>query len=127
LKDVMFVPTSTYATPINPGRVVDLRMFFFAVWGISLLYNIVDIFMSFYLLKSMKMRYEDSYLIWLGVRVMIVVTTAVFIIVQLATGFSFLSQLLAILYLIYRCVGFMIILRRLRAMRDGLEVEMSSS
>lgn len=61
----------------------------------------------------------------MGVRILIIVTTTVFIIVQLATGFSFLSQLLAILYLIYRCIGFTVILRRIRAMRDGLEEEMT--
>lgn len=57
---------------------------------------------------------------------MIIVTTTVFIIVQLATGFRFLSQLLAILYLVYRFIGFSIIFRRLRAMRDGLEQEIST-
>lgn len=57
---------------------------------------------------------------------MIIVTTTVFIIVQLATGFRFLSQLLAILYLVYRFIGFAIIFRRLRAMRDGLEQEIST-
>ncbi|CAL8095514.1 unnamed protein product [Orchesella dallaii] len=108
-----------------PSLFADLRMFFFAVWGISLLYNIVDIFMSLYLLKSMRMRYEDPYLVWMGVRILIIVTTAVFIIVQLATGFSFLSQFLAILYIIYRCIGFAIIFRRLRIMRDGLEQEIT--
>ncbi|ODM99182.1 hypothetical protein Ocin01_07485 [Orchesella cincta] len=54
-QSVMFVPKPMYGTPTNPGQVADLRMFFFSVWGIALLYNIVDIFMSLYLLKSMRM------------------------------------------------------------------------
>jgi len=102
-----------------PGPAVDVRMFRCSVWGIAILFNLMELTMAFVLQHALKTsKTEQPFLGWLALKGFIIFVMFVLIIALLSTGSRFLGVLFSILYLIYRGVAFFVVYKHVNIIRD---------
>jgi len=121
--DWILANTMSIETPAvdfeNPGQAADIRNFRCAVWGIAILFNLVELVMAYLLRDAIrKSKTEQPFFGYMAVKCMIIFVMFVLIIALLSTGSSFVGVLVSIFYLIYRGVSVVLVFQHAKNIRD---------
>ncbi|OXA57270.1 hypothetical protein Fcan01_07094 [Folsomia candida] len=96
----------------NPGQAADLRMFRCSVWGIAILFNLIELTLAFFLLHAMRRSKTEQPF------AAITFVMFILIIALLSTGSQFVGLMLSIAFLIYRGVAFWMVYKHVKNIRD---------